>query len=112
MKATGIVRKIDALGRVVLPIDIRKKFKWNIKDTLEIFAEDNKVILKKYEPACVFCGAEKDVENFKDRNICKKCIRELSTYTKIKPTETNWISNGTKTIASKCLGNGISTYVN
>lgn len=56
MKSTGIVRKLDELGRVVLPIELRRTMDLNIHDTVEIFVEDDKIILKKYHPACIFCG--------------------------------------------------------
>ena len=78
MKSTGIVRKVDELGRIVLPIELRRTL--NIsekKDALEIFVDGNQIVLKKYEPACVFCGSADDVTNFKGHNICKKCISEL-----------------------------------
>ncbi|AUM88319.1 AbrB/MazE/SpoVT family DNA-binding domain-containing protein [Clostridium botulinum] len=78
MKNTGIVRKIDSLGRIVLPKELRKAL--NIKDNetpLEIYTEGEEIILKKYEPACIFCGEAKEVINFKGKNICKICLKEL-----------------------------------
>ena len=60
MKSTGIVRKLDELGRVVLPIELRRTMDLNIHDTVEIFVEDDKIILKKYHPACIFCGNRSD----------------------------------------------------
>ncbi len=77
MKATGIVRKIDDLGRVVLPIELRRTLNIDIKDPVEIFVEGDLIILKKYEPACVFCGEANDVENFRGKNVCHKCAKEL-----------------------------------
>ncbi len=56
MKATGIVRKVDELGRVVLPIELRNKFDIKVKDPIEIFVDGSSIVLKKYEPNCVFCG--------------------------------------------------------
>ena len=79
MKSTGIVRKIDDLGRIVLPIEQRRVLEIGEKDSLEIFIEDNTIILKKYQPACIFCGNAKDVITFKGRNICPNCIKEIST---------------------------------
>ena len=61
MKSTGIVRKIDELGRLVLPIELRRTLEISDGDSLEIFVEDNTIILKKYQPACIFCGNAKDV---------------------------------------------------
>ena len=61
MKSTGIVRKVDELGRIVLPIELRRTLDINKKDSIEIFVEGNQVILKKYQPACVFCGNANDI---------------------------------------------------
>ena len=78
MKATGIVRKVDELGRIVLPIELRRNLNIHIKDPIEIFVEDDYIMLKKYEPACIFCGNAKDVVTYKGRNICPACIEEIS----------------------------------
>ena len=77
MKSTGIVRKIDELGRVVLPAEMRKIFDINEKDAVEIFTKDDMIMLKKWEAACVFCGSSNDLKPFKDKNVCPKCIKEL-----------------------------------
>ena len=77
MKSTGIVRKLDELGRIVLPIELRRTLNIAEKDSLEIYVDDNKIILKKYEPTCVFCGNSKDVITFKGKNICPACLNEL-----------------------------------
>lgn len=77
MKNIGIVRKLDPLGRIVLPKELRKTLKLEEKDPMEIFVEGDLVILKKYEPACVFCGEANDVENFRGKNVCHKCAKEL-----------------------------------
>ncbi len=77
MKATGIVRKVDELGRIVLPIELRRTLNIEIKDPVEIFVEGDFILLKKYEPACVFCGNAKDVETFNGKNVCKKCLEEI-----------------------------------
>lgn len=77
MKSTGIVRRIDELGRVVLPIELRRTLDIDIKDSLEIYVDNNSIILKKYAPACVFCGEADDIINFKGKNVCKKCIKEM-----------------------------------
>ena len=79
MKSTGIVRKIDDLGRIVLPIEQRRILEIGDRDSLEIFIEDNMLILKKYQPACIFCGNAKDVITFKGRNNCPNCINEINT---------------------------------
>lgn len=77
MKATGIVRKVDELGRIVLPIELRRTLNIDIKDPVEIFVEGEAIILKKYEPSCIFCGNAKEVVNYKGKNICKSCLKEL-----------------------------------
>ena len=79
MKSTGIVRRVDELGRIVLPIEQRRILEIGDRDSLEIFIEDNMLILKKYQPACIFCGNAKDVMTFKGRNICPNCIHEINT---------------------------------
>ena len=71
MKSTGVVRRVDELGRIVIPIDIAEK------DALEIYVDGEQIILKKYEPACIFCGDARDVVNYKGKNICQKCLDEL-----------------------------------
>ena len=77
MKATGIVRKVDELGRIVLPVEMRSTLDIAEKDALEIYVEGSSVILKKYKPSCVFCDATKDITVFKGKNICPKCLKEL-----------------------------------
>ena len=77
MKSTGIVRKVDELGRIVLPIEMRRTLDIGEKNALEIYVEGSSVILKKYKPSCVFCDATKDITVFKGKNICPKCLKEL-----------------------------------
>lgn len=77
MKSTGIVRKVDELGRVVLPIELRRTLNIMEKDALEIYVNGESVILKKYEPACIFCGNAQDVVHFKGKNICESCIGDM-----------------------------------
>lgn len=77
MKSTGIVRKVDELGRIVLPIELRRTLDIAVKDALEIYVDEGTISLKKYEPSCIFCGNSKDVISFKGKNICPKCLEEL-----------------------------------
>ena len=77
MKSTGIVRKVDELGRIVLPIELRRTLDIAERDSLEIYVEGSSIILKKYEPACIFCGDAKDVVNHKGRNICRTCLEDI-----------------------------------
>lgn len=77
MKSTGIVRKVDELGRIVLPIELRRTLDIAEKDSLEIYVDGSSIVLKKYQPACIFCADAKDVVNFKGKNVCPACIKEL-----------------------------------
>ena len=79
MKATGIVRKVDVLGRIVLPIELRKNLDIEKEDPIEIYVDGDYILLKKYEPACVFCGNAKDVKRIRDKNVCATCIKELQS---------------------------------
>ena len=77
MKSTGIVRKVDELGRIVLPIELRRTMDIAEKDAIEIYVDGASIILRKYEPTCIFCGDAKDVINYKGRNICRTCLDEM-----------------------------------
>lgn len=79
MKSTGVVRKVDELGRIVIPVELRRTLNIDVKDALEIYVDGDQVILKKYEPACIFCGDARDVINYKSKNICKNCLCELKS---------------------------------
>ena len=78
MKSTGVVRQLDTLGRIVLPIELRRTMDIGVKDILEIFFEDDQIILKKYHPSCVFCSDARDVVPYKGKLVCKNCLTELS----------------------------------
>lgn len=78
MKSTGIVRKIDELGRIVLPMELRRSYNLNIKDSVEIYTEGNAIVLKKHEPCCIFCGESNNITNFKGKNICDSCKKQLT----------------------------------
>mgnify|MGYP004537111097 CR=1 FL=1 len=83
MKSTGIVRKVDELGRIVLPVELRRQLRIKASKNkaestaLEIYVDGDKIVLGKYEPACIFCGEAKEVVNYKGKNICKSCIKEI-----------------------------------
>lgn len=79
MKATGIVRPVDGLGRIVLPIEIRRNLDIEERDQLEIYLEGDRIILQKYEPACVFCGSSAGLSEFRGKNVCRECIRRLES---------------------------------
>ena len=78
MKSTGIVRKVDELGRIVLPIELRRTLGSEEKDRIEIFVDGESIILRKYQPACIFCDNAKDIINYKGKNICPDCIRAMT----------------------------------
>ena len=77
MKSTGIVRKVDELGRIVLPIELRRTLDISERDALEIYVDGAAIVLKKYQPACIFCDDAKDVTSYKGKNICANCLKEL-----------------------------------
>ncbi len=77
MKSTGIVRKVDELGRIVLPIEMRRTLDIAERDSLEIYVDGDSIILKKYQPACIFCETARDVINYKGKNVCPDCINKL-----------------------------------
>lgn len=77
MKSTGIVRQMDNLGRIVIPIEMRRVFDIDPKDLLEIYVEGDQIILKKYDRACSFCGGNDGVTEFNGKNICKHCIADI-----------------------------------
>ena len=77
MKSTGIVRSVDELGRIVIPKEMRTKMNIKSSDPIEIYVEGDKIILKKYENSCLFCGGSEDIVDFKGKMICSSCIAEL-----------------------------------
>ena len=77
MKTTGMIRQLDSLGRIVLPIELRRTLGINNKDMLEILVEGNSVILRKYEPNCHFCGGSSGLSAYKDKLICRRCLKEI-----------------------------------
>ncbi len=79
MKSTGIVRRVDELGRIVIPMELRRTFGIEIKDPLEIFVDGDAIVLSKYQAVCVFCGTGTAIESFKGKNVCQDCKKELMT---------------------------------
>ena len=77
MKSLGIVRKVDELGRIVLPIELRRTLNIAEKDSLEIYVDGNSIMLKKYQPACIFCDSAKDIYVFRGKNVCSHCLAEM-----------------------------------
>lgn len=77
MKSTGIVRRLDNLGRIVIPAELRRTLDIAEKDALEIYVDGEQIVLKKYERACIFCGEARNIQNYKGKSICKECLEEL-----------------------------------
>lgn len=82
MKSTGIIRRVDELGRVVIPIEIRNQFNIVEKDPIEIYVDGSSIILKKFEPNCIFCGNTKDLFTYNEKLICSKCIKKIENLNK------------------------------
>ena len=78
MKSTGIIRKVDELGRIVLPIELRRTLDIEVRDEMEIFLDDGKIGLQKFEPTCTCCGASRGLVTFRGKNICSECMENLS----------------------------------
>jgi len=77
MKATGIVRKVDTLGRIVLPIELRRTLGIDVKDPIEIFVDGEMIVLRKYEPACTFCGSADNIKHIKGKRVCGECVTAI-----------------------------------
>lgn len=77
METTGIVRRLDELGRIVLPMELRKTLDLKVRDSLEITTDKGAIILKKFSPTCVFCGKETKITDFKGKNVCSRCLDEI-----------------------------------
>lgn len=84
MKSTGVVRRVDELGRIVIPIELRNKLGIVEKDPLEIYVEGSNIVLKKFETNCVFCGNSKKLIEYQDKLVCSKCIKKLTTLSSSK----------------------------
>ncbi|MFO7941915.1 MAG: AbrB/MazE/SpoVT family DNA-binding domain-containing protein [Bacillota bacterium] len=78
MKSTGIVRKVDELGRVVIPIELRRTLDISRKDSLEIYVDGDNIILRKYEPGCIFCGSVEDTQQYRGKIVCESCLSEIA----------------------------------
>lgn len=78
MKSTGIVRRVDELGRIVIPIELRNKLKIAEKDPIEIYVDGSSIILKKHEESCIFCGSTKNLSEYKGKLICSKCLQNIT----------------------------------
>ena len=80
MKSTGIIRKVDELGRIVLPIELRRTLDIEVRDEMEIYIDDDKIVLQKFEPTCLFCGSDRSLITYQRKNVCQDCIRKMADY--------------------------------
>ena len=87
MKSTGVVRKLDELGRITLPIELRRTLGVAERDTLEVFVEEDKIILKKYAPCDIFTGSMEDLVDYHDKKVSKQSIIELAELAGLKISE-------------------------
>ena len=79
MKATGIVRRIDHLGRIVLPIELRRKMEMGTEEPLEFFVAGETLLLRRYAPACTFCGGNEELREYNGKKVCAACLNRLKT---------------------------------
>lgn len=77
MKPTGVVRKIDGLGRIALPSELRHTMEIKEKVSMEIFIEGEMIVFRKYEPVCIFCGHNKDLQQYHGRLVCHDCVKDI-----------------------------------
>ena len=77
MKATGIVRQVDELGRIVIPIELRRNLGIEVRDPLEIYVDEDTILLKRYNPLCILCGESDDLVEYKGKKVCRKCIEKM-----------------------------------
>jgi len=78
LKSTGIVRKVDELGRIVLPVELRRMLDISERDELEIYLDDDKIVLKRYEPSCIFCGRAAELMFYRGKTVCTDCAHDLN----------------------------------
>ena len=78
MKATGIVRSVDSLGRIVLPVELRRTLGIDIKDPVEIFVDGSQIVMQKYQPTCIFCDSHKGVKEYKGAKVCEDCMAAVT----------------------------------
>ena len=78
MKSTGIIRKVDELGRIVLPIELRRTLDIAERDEVEIYMDNDRIILRKFEPACIFCGSSRRLIAYCGKNVCQECVKQMN----------------------------------
>lgn len=77
MKSTGMIRNLDQLGRIVLPIELRRVLNIGVGDGLEFYSDEHSIVLKKYEPACIFCNNANNIKVYRGKNMCGECYSQL-----------------------------------
>lgn len=77
MKSTGIIRRVDELGRIVLPIELRRTLDIAERDELEIYMDNDRIVLQKFEPSCIFCESSLDLVSYRGKNVCSECAKNL-----------------------------------
>ena len=80
MKSTGIIRKVDELGRIVLPVELRRSLDIEVRDELEIYLENDRIVLQKFAPSCVFCASSHGLVTYRGKNVCQECVRNLTGF--------------------------------
>lgn len=78
MKATGIIRRVDELGRVVLPIELRRSLEIEERDAMEISVDGDRIILRKHQPTCIFCGNDEELFEYREKRVCTGCLKNLN----------------------------------
>ena len=84
MKSTGMIRRVDELGRIVIPKEIRNKLEIEEKDPIEIYVDGHSIVLKKFEENCIFCGSSKNLVKYKGKVVCGKCLDHLELIKEVK----------------------------
>ena len=85
MKSTGLVRRVDDLGRIVLPVEIRRGFGIVQRDELEIYVDNDRIVLEKFEPKCIFCGSSDIFVDYMGKNVCRVCAQRLGSADELAP---------------------------
>lgn len=80
MKSTGIIRKVDNLGRIVLPIELRRTLNIEERDELEIYMENDRIILQKFEQTCIFCGSSRGLVSYRRKHVCQECLKKMTEF--------------------------------
>jgi len=79
MNDTGIVRRVDDLGRIVIPMELRRTLGINVKDPISILVDGDKIILQKHHDTCSICGNTEGVVEVKGRAVCADCVKTIKS---------------------------------